>query len=158
MREYHPGKQSSQHLDAAASYSHQQTLFPPSKPSGDNSLLKEQNFLNYLNKAQQFPLHQTSLTPNPKLFEMNRAEKSCIKQQKRKPNLSRQGENFAGLQTYIISEIDSGSDQEGVIQSGAGKKLGFLSDASSFSNSDSSDGEAAHHNQNSSCSDEAEEQ
>ena len=88
---------------------------------------------------------------------MNRADISSIKH-KKKLNLSRQGENFAGLQTYIISEIDSGSDQEGANQSGAGKKLGFLSDASSFSNSDSSDGEAPPHNQNSSCSDEAEEQ
>ena len=86
---------------------------------------------------------------------MNRA----VKVKQRKPNLSRQGENFAGLQTYIISEIDSGSDQEGKQRSitGGGKNLGFLSDASSFSNSDSSDG-AAPDNQNSSCSDEAEEQ
>ena len=85
---------------------------------------------------------------------MNRAEK--VKQ--RKPNLSRKGENFAGLQTYIISEIDSGSDQEG--KQSAGKNLGFLSDASSFSNSESSEGEQANYQQqqNSSCSDEAEEQ
>ena len=83
---------------------------------------------------------------------MNRAEK--VKQ--RKPNLSRKGENFAGLQTYIISELDSGSDQEG--KQSAGKNLGFLSDASSFSNSESSEGEQANHQQqNSSCSDEAEE-
>ena len=85
-----------------------------------------------------------------------------VKVKQRKPNLSRQGENFAGLQTYIISEIDSGSDQEGKQRgttAGGGKNnLGFLSDASSFSNSDSSDGAAALDNQNSSCSDEAEEQ
>ena len=38
------------------------------------------------------------------------------------------GENFAGLQTYIISEIDSGSD--------VSAEKNYLSGASSFSNTD----------------------
>ena len=43
----------------------------------------------------------------------------------------KEGENFAGLQTYIISEIDSGSDNP----KPAVDDNKYLSDASSFSNS-----------------------
>ena len=55
-------------------------------------------------------LQPTSLTPNPKLFEQNRAVQ---KAKVRASESRKEGYNFAGLQTYIISEIDSGSDNKG---------------------------------------------
>ena len=83
------------------------------------------------------PPGQASLTPNPKLFELNRQSIAKNVARKRK-DAQRQGENFAGLQTYIISEIDSGSDNAGM----AGpQNAGFLSDASSFTNSSESERE-----------------
>jgi len=83
--------------------------------------------LNYINQAK-FPLASTSLTPNPKMFQQNQALA------KRQAAVSRKGENFACLQSYIISEIDSGSDNQG-------RPVGennYMSDASSFSNSSDS--------------------
>ena len=53
------------------------------------------------------------------------------------------GENFAGLQSYILSEIDSGGEE---------CKQNYLSDASSFSNASSSESK----NDNSSLSNESE--
>ena len=75
------------------------------------------------------------MTPNPKLFEQNRAATLAGKLQRPKFGASnnksrREGENFVGLQTYIISEIDSGSENNA-----AAPEEKFLSDASSFSNS-----------------------
>ena len=59
-----------------------------------------------------------------------------------KKRADREGENFVGLQTYIISEIDSGSDnnnkQPGPNGEESDEKDNFMSDASSFSNSESS--------------------
>ena len=94
--------------------------------------------MNYVNKLQP-----ASLTPNPKLFELNKSVVRNKKQHKK------EGENFAGLQTYIISEIDSGSDD---LKSAEDK---FLSDASSFSNS--SDDLQKNSQQNSSQSEDNEE-
>ena len=74
------------------------------KEPRNNLLLQEQNYLNYVNKLQP-----TSLTPNPKLFEQNRA---ALARKVRESESRREGENFAGLQTFIISEIDSGSDNK----------------------------------------------
>lgn len=95
------------------------------RESSNNALLQDKNFLNYINQAR-FPLQSSSLTPNPKLFQQNKVIS------KRQAD-SRQGENFAGLQAYIISEIDSGSDKKGATAQN------YLSDASSFSNSSSSE-------------------
>lgn len=116
----------------------------------NNTLLQDQNFLNYLNKTQ-YTGHQTSLTPNPKLFEINRAE--IIRRKHAKADSRKEGENFAGLQTYIISEIDSGSDngtKNNKNNAKNGLQGGFLSDASSFSNSDSDDQNARSQNSSSS--------
>ena len=87
-------------------------------------------------------MQPSSLTPNPKLFQQNRAVAQ------KKQTASRKGEDFAGLQTYIISEIDSGSDK----QLKSVEEKSFLGDASSFSNSDSSS-----YQQNSSSAEDSEE-
>ena len=55
---------------------------------------------------------------------------------KRAKQLARGGENFQGLKTFIISEIDSGSDDN------RNAKSCRMSDASSFSNSDGEQGAA----------------
>ena len=51
--------------------------------------------------------------------------------------MSRKGVNFAGLGNYIISELDSGSDE--LQQNAEAMAENFMSDASSFSNKTSSD-------------------
>ena len=78
-------------------------------------------------------MQPTSLTPNPKLFQQNRAK---IINRNSKP-MSRKGVNFAGLGNYIISELDSGSDE--LQQNAEAMAENFMSDASSFSNKTSSD-------------------
>ena len=100
----------------------QPLIFKQSTESSNvkNLLWQERNYLNYVNQLQP-----TSLTPNPKLFEQNRKTNNKAANQIRK-----EGENFAGLQTFIISEIDSDSEKKT-----SKKHEKFLSDVSSFSNS-----------------------
>ena len=55
------------------------------------------------------PLIPTSFTPNPKLL----MQKSMSFEQQFQNRMSQRkvGENFAGLQSYILSEIDSGGEE-----------------------------------------------